>query len=111
MSSQHASQLFTVELQLVREVDEYFYFSNILTALKKGAEDSFVIVVEATHRRGPLHCLVCQTRSRLHRWQPHRDTKPFRQRIHAITPHTGQVFSARIERRHWLRSQLKSSPD
>jgi len=85
---QCAPQLFGVELQLFRELDEYFYLPNVLTALKEGAEHSFVIIVETIYSRGPLRSLMTQARSWLHRREFHDDSELVSEWVDPITPHT-----------------------
>src|SRR6185503_11587521 len=106
-----APQLVRVQIEVFSESDEYVYLLYVLTTLKECAEDCFFVIVKAVYRCGPLRRFVRQTRSRLYRRQLHSDAELFGQWIDAVTPHTRQVITTWIERRHRLGSQFERFPD
>jgi hypothetical protein len=105
------SQFAAAQLQIFGKLGEYFDFSNVLTAFEERAKHSFVIVIESVHSRGPLRGLMSHARSRLDRRQLHGDPELFGQWINAITPHTRQVITTRIQGRNRLGSQFERFPD
>lgn len=88
-------------------VDPTDIFAPFEQSLKKGP----VVILEAPLRASPFRCLVCSSRSGLHRRKAHRLSNSLGHRVNGAVPDTLQILTVRRQSRDWLRAELECSPD